>query len=562
MRAWDILFFVFVLAPALTGGVWLRREGFHVEYSQPGVAVLVLALWLWWARQKGWDAARESYFCRIGLAAWAWWRRLLDEKPARTLGCAWLFVSLTLFLTSVIRHRGFGSGLADMSIFTNGIWNVASEGYPYSSIKDGLSLLADHQIFLLYPLGWIYRIWPSPEFLLLIQSLALSSGAVALFLLARQRVGKGNALAAFLPIAYWLGSPIRNVNRFDFHPEVLMLPLFLFAALFLQENSFRKRGAGFFLLLCALAAKESAGPVACGIGLAWMLGAGPEGTRRFTRHLGAWVAVMGFVAFYVDSQIVPKMFGRAYAYGELYAPFGSSPAKLLAAPFTQPVEFFSRLFTLSRVKYFLGSVLPYAGLPFMGPFAPLSSLPGYLMLFLTNGNHRISLSYHYVIEPMTGFLFAAPAALATHFVRGHSGAILVAMVLGTSLSFGRSEAYFWRVYQIDNHKAYVRDEILPRVPVERIVSASYGLTPHLSSRRWIHQLPKLLDEKGGLVECALWERTVNNSPMGIIDESRLAAELKIREYERELSCGSLAVYRRSDVPSCLSEAPPPCVETP
>ena len=230
LRAWDFLFFLLVLAPALTGGIW-KREGSHFfwEYTQPGPAAMVLALWLWWMARKGRAVEKESYFCRFGLRAWASWQEALLRSPARTLTTAWLVVSAIWLTTSIIRHRGFGSGLADLSIFVNGIWNVGQQGYPYSSIKDGLSLLADHQNYLLYPLGWLFRLWPSPEFLLLIQALGLASGGVALYLLARQRVGEGNQLAAFLPLAFWLGLPVRNVNRFDFHPEVLMLPFFLFA---------------------------------------------------------------------------------------------------------------------------------------------------------------------------------------------------------------------------------------------------------------------------------------------------------------------------------------------
>lgn len=222
---------------------------------------------------------------RHGLSLWELWTRSLEANPLRTLGAMWVLVSLCWFTTSLLRHRAFGSGLADLGIFTNAIWNVHSIGFPYSSIKDGLSLLADHQNYLVYPFGWIFFLWPSPVFLLLLQAFGLSSDD-ALYLLCRQRVGKGNALVAWLPLAYWMCGPLRAANRFDFHPEVMMLPFFLFAAWLLQENENKKRLAGGFLFLLALAAKESAGPVACGLGLAWIAGAGPESTRRFHARSG------------------------------------------------------------------------------------------------------------------------------------------------------------------------------------------------------------------------------------------------------------------------------------
>lgn len=555
MRVWDFLFVLLVLGPVITGGVWMHGPDFRIEYTQPGAAALVLAAALWWLVKKRRNPHKESVVVRHGLSLWELWRRNLEATPLRTLGAMWVFVSLCWFTTSLLRHRAFGSGLADLGIFTNAIWNVHSIGFPYSSIKDGLSLLADHQNYLVYPFGWIFFLWPSPVFLLLLQAFGLSSGAVALYLLCRQRVGKGDALVAWLPLAYWMCGPLRAANRFDFHPEVMMLPLFLFAAWLLQEKENKKRLAGGFLFLLALAAKESAGPVACGLGLAWIAGAGPESTRRFTRALGFAVVMLGISVFAINSKLVPQYFGKTYAYGELYAPFGASLVSLALAPFLQPIAFFGRLFSLSRIKFFFGTITAFAGLPLLAPAALLAALPGYLMLFLTNGDHRISLGYHYAIEPMVGLLFALPAALDSTFARKHSKWLLPAVILGSILSFGRSEAYFWREYQPTKHQAWVRDEVLPRLKKEKMVSASYAFVPHLSTRQWVHQLPILVNEFQVTLDCVVWDRSVNNTPMSRKDESDLAIMLKLHDYNREFSCGSFALYQKPGTTECLSEKP-------
>ncbi len=560
MRIWDILFSIFVLAPVVTGGLWYKGDNFRLEYTQPGPAAVILAAWLWWAVKKGKNPTQESLFCRLGVLAWNRWIESIQRRPLISLIMGCIFVSSIWFTTSLLRHQGFGSGMADLGIFVNGIWNVHQQGFPYSSIKGGASLLADHQNFLLYPLGWIFFIWPSPLFLLAIQSIALAAGAIAVFLLLKQRFGRVDSLIAFLPLAYWLGSPIRNVNRFDFHPETLMLPLFLFGVFFLQEKALPRRLLGALLFLLAIASKESAGPVAVGLGLAWILGAGPSATRKFTRILGIWVAVAGVTAFYVDSQVIPKLFGKTYAYSDLYAPFGTSLSDLIMAPFSHASDFFGRIVSPSRLKFLVGTILPFGGIPLFTPLALISSLPGFLMLFLTQGDHRISLSYHYVVEPLIGLLMVLPTALEREFISRHSSRIFFVLVLGAVLSFGRSEVYFWRVYNIDEHLAYLRDDIIPLVKKDVSVSSSYALTPHLATRRWIHQLPILVDETGQFVECAIWERSVNNTPMGLADESKLAADLLMGGYIRELSCGSLAIYKRSDIPSCLTGAPPSCVE--
>ncbi len=555
MRIWDFLFILLVFAPMITGGIWVHRPGLHLEYTQPGAAALVLAAMLWWMKHKGRNPWQESYVIRNGQCLWQWWKRRLIATPFRILTGAWFLAGFCWFLTSFFRHRAFGSGLADLGIFTNGVWNVHDIGFPYSSIKDGLSLLADHQIYLLYPLGWIFGLWPSASFLLLLQAFGLSSGAVALYLLGRQRLGAEHALLPWLPLAFWMCGPLRAANRFDFHPEVFMLPLFLFSAWFLQEKEAWKRAAGFALLLCALASKESAGPVACGIGIAWILGAGPIATRSFTRALGSAVVVLGFSAFALNSQVVPQHFGRKYAYGDLYAPFGASLSSLLLAPIQYPSEFFDRLFSLSRIKFFFGTVLGFAGLPLLSPLAAFAALPGFLMLFLTNGDHRISLGFHYAIEPMVGLLFALPAALDSAFAKKNSSWLLPAIMLGSVLSFGRSEAYFWREYQPTAHQAFVRDEVLPLIKREKMVSASYAFVPHLASRQWVHQIPILVNEFQVTVDCVAWDRSVNNTPMGTKEESDLAIMLKLHDYDREFSCGSFALYHKAGTTPCLEKKP-------
>lgn len=90
--------------------------------------------------------------------------------------------------------------------------------------------------------------------------------------------------------------------------------------------------------------------------------------------------MLGISIFAINSKLVPQYFGKTYAYGELYAPFGASLVSLALAPFLQPLAFFGRLFSLSRIKFFFGTITGFAGLPLLAPAALLAALPGYLML--------------------------------------------------------------------------------------------------------------------------------------------------------------------------------------
>ncbi len=553
MALWDLLFLSLVILPIATGGIWLQSGHVHVEYTEPGVVAMVLVLWLGF-----YGDAEESRIVRTGFKLWTSWTDGLTLRPNSTLRNAWIFVSALWFTTSLLRHRALGSGLADLGIFTNAIFNVNTQGFPFSSLKNGASLLSDHQDFLIYPLGWIFPVWPSPVFLLLLQSLILPLGGIALYLLGRQRLGSEHPAVPWLPFLFWMAGPIRAAARFDFHPEIVMLPLFLFAAFYLQEFSFGRRLLGLLLFMLALAAKESAGPVACGLGLAWLLGAGPEDTKDFTRPMGAVAIILGGIAFMFDSSIVPSLFGVTYAYSDLYAPLPASATGMLLAPFKQHRVFFGRLFSGSRLRFLFGTLLPEAFLPLVAPLALVASLPGVLMLFLTNGEHRISLGYHYAIEPMVGLLFALPVALDTEIAKRYQDALLPLLAVAALISYGRSETYYWRNYWPTAHQAWVRDEILPFVPEERSVVASYAFVPHLATRRWVNQPLSFKDEKDNLVDCVLLDPSVNNTGMSDEQMADATKQAFIFGYVDEYRCGSFTLFRRPTIGSCMNRPLPPC----
>lgn len=541
VRIWDALFFLFLFLPLATGGLWFRNERIKLEITQLGPAALVLGLWLWAGRRR--ELAGKSIACRLVSQLWRRWEMAIQNRPAPALIGAWIFFGMIWFGAAWSKHQGFRSGAFDLGIFTNAIWNLAETGVPFSSLKGGVSLFSDHQSFVIYPISWIFRLAPGPGILLFLQSIALTGGALALFLLGRQRLAHDNLLLPFLPFLYWMYFPTRAANVFDFHPEVLMLPAFLFAVWGLQEKKAGLRLLGFLFFLFAMAAKESGGPVAAGIGLAWICGAGPAETQRFTRPLGILAVFLGVSLFLFDTKFVPQFFGVAYGYGEVYAPFGSSLSSLALAPFRFPKEFFLRLLGGSRLKFLFQSLLPLAFLPLFSPLAFVAALPGLAMLFLSAGEQRLSLGYHYAIEPSVGFFLALIATLALPALAARESQKKWLLILTWLLLFtyGRSEIFHWRFYQIQPSQKQARDEILPRLNPALSVAATSSMVAHISTRRWVNQLPLLQLPTGQLVDCVVWDRSLNNSPLTENEEAALEKKLK-QDYLSEFAGLSTQVF--------------------
>ena len=554
-RAWDILFFLFLFLPMVTGGFWYRGPKLKFEITQPLAPALVLALWLWLARKR--NLAGASFVCRSFRSGWHAWTTGLERRPSRWLGGAWIFFGALWFLTAWFRHSGLRSGSIDLGIFTNAFWNLAQTGTPFAALKSGHSLLTDHQSFIIYPLTAIYALYPGPGILLFLQALGLTSGAIALYLLGRQRLDRAHLLLPLLPFLYWLYFPTRAANLFDFHPEVFLLPAFLFAVWGIQETSWPKRLLGIFFFLLGMSAKESGGPVAVGIGLAWMAGMGPGETKKFTRAFGFFAIAGGLLLFWFETKIIPQWLGVTYGYGDVYSPLGSTISELALAPFRHPGEFFSRLLAPSRLKFLSLTLLPLGFLPLLAPAALLASLPGIAMLFLTQGDQRLSLGFHYTIEPSVGYFLALVVALSLPLLapEARRRKLLLLLPWLAIFLYGRSEPFHWRFYTLTDHQRWIKAEVLPRVHPTATLAASNALVPHLALRHWSHFLPILLTEKNEPVECVLWDLSVSNSPMTDSDAEKLNAELA-KGFQREFSCGSLSMYRRNDfASSCLTTTP-------
>jgi hypothetical protein len=554
---WDVLFAGLVLFPWLTGGVWLEKPGAGIvlELSDLAIPVLGVGLLGLALRALG-QPLEQSFFVRGFQKAFAAWKAQLEKTPSASLWTAASAVSVIWFWAACNRNANLQSNAFDMGIFTNTLWNVV-HGHGYqTSLKGGGSLFADHQSPILLAFVPLFALIPSPETLLAAQALILASGGVACFYLARQHLPRGHWAVAAVPLVYWNSLPIRNANAFDFHPEVAMLPLFLAGIAGLQSRAPRAIWGGALALAAALACKESAGPVAAGIGLAWCLGAGPPAVRARTRALGAGLIIAGTAAFAFDVRAVPKLLGVSYAYDGLYDEFGGKLVDLILAPALHPALFLAHLAGRARLEFSLRTLGPLGFLPLLDPVAFVSAIPGYLMLYLSKGDHRVNLIFHYAVELSPGLFWALPRAIARIRWRGLAPWLAFWCV---ALS-GRSEPFRIRHEWMSPHARYFAGEIVPRVDATVALTASGALVPHLAKREWVERIPNA-ERSGAPVPCILYDEAVQNWPLDDWTE-RMAwvKALPARGYREEYSCGSIKMYRHASAAGDCFTSRPSCSE--
>lgn len=536
--------------------VWLARIGeiepgaLAWELTHGTGAVFLVALAVVAVRRFSSEPWERSFFYRLGARIGRAWCVALERSPARALWSAAAAVAAVLLWISVLRHRAFETHGYDLGIFTNAIWNLTHGNGYVSSVKGGINLFSDHQSPIFWLLAPIFWAVPRPETLLVVQAVGLAAGGPALYYAARARFGRTHWASAALPWLYWSYLPLRNASAFDFHPEVFMLPLFLWSFVAFASRRGGIRALGVAALVCALGTKESAGVVAAGIGVAWTLAARDRPWR--TRWTGLALAAAGAAVFFYDVKVVPQLYGGEYAYMGQYDRFGGGLVDVLLAPFTQPVNFFSQLLDRPRLVFLFWTLAPLGFLPLFNWRAALAALPPYLMLFLSQGDQRVRIIFHYGIEPGTALFWALPYGLAAFAARFGWRRAGMWMLFWAVASLGPSELMRARSYSQTPHARWLESQAMPCLNPSVPMAASDVLVSHLATRAWI-SYPDLLQQRpsGEPVQCVVTDLQVSNWPLGAGGVQRVLSGLPAKGYREAWSCKGFSVYQLDGPGSCM-----------
>jgi uncharacterized membrane protein len=585
MRVVDILIATLVLYPWLTQGVPVEVAGYSFDLADLGVplliaalvtdavqrrpplgigtaalaaffllillglhltqgtgAALVTALFALAARHWSGEPWEKSVFLRLAARLARRWLLALERSPALALWSVAAIVGAQFLSVSLLRHWAFETHGHDLGIYTNAIWNLTHGNGYVSAVKGGQNLFLDHQAPLYWALAPFFWLIPRPETLLCLQAFGLAAGGPALFYLGRTLFGRGHWASAAMPWLYWSYLPLRNANAFDFHPEFMMWPLFLWAfAAFGSERRWTK-ALGLLALVAALGAKESAPVVGAGIGVAWALTS--SGSLR-QRWPGIALAAASVALFFFYVKVVPRMLGGDYAYMSVYQRFGGGIGDLLLAPLTQPGYFFSQLIDRERLIFLFWTLAPVAFLPLFHWRAALAALPPYLMLLLTEGDLRVSLGFHYGIEPGTALFWALPFGLAAFARRfGWERAGVWMLVWGVSCFVGISEIARMHSYERFPHAGWIASDVMPCLNPDAATAASGSLVPHLSTRFWAAYPDQLRQQPSGdPVRCVVTDLKLDNWPVGTRELTRVLESLPAQGYREVWRCRDFSVYQ-------------------
>jgi uncharacterized membrane protein len=375
------------------------------------------------------------------------------------------------------------------------VWWTA-HGHPLRMTNlhgEQISRLAAHVDPLLAVFGPLWWIWPSPDLLLVAQALAIATGALPVYWLARKHLGSPRAALGFA-LAYLLYPATGWLTLNEFHPVALATPLLLFAFWFLDNDRLVP------FVLCAIAAaasKEEIGLVVAGFGIWYAL-------ARRRVGAGLVIAALGLAWSVITIAVVIPHFhtaGESDFYGR-YSEVGGSAAGIIKTAFTHPSRIAHAAFTGRDLRYVLQLVLPLAGLSLLAPLVLIAALPELALNLLSATPTQTSIHFHYTAGLIPPLVVAAVlgAKRLSRWTIPVAMAVVLAALAG-SYRLGPIPA--WREvpggsrFQATAAHVTEHDRIAAKalrlIPKSAVVSATNTLAGHLSARRRVLSFPYVQD---------------------------------------------------------------------
>jgi uncharacterized membrane protein len=432
-----------------------------------------------------------------------------SSRPARAPGSSAVWTAFVVAVmvafavltavTVVQRHQDYRTYRNDMGNMVQVVDNTAHGRILQMTSGDGrqISRLASHvdPILALFALPWL--VWPDPAMLLVAQAVLVALAAWPVFLLGRRALGD-TAAAALCAAAALLYPPLQFAALDEFHPVTLVIPLLLFAFVFLEED--RRWLAVPFLVLAALC-KEEIPLVIALMGLYFALRKRTLWPLLITVAAGLYfLLAVGVVIPHFNGGSSSHFLGR-YSGGE------ESMRSLATGLLTHPWRAVTTLLAPSGLAYLVKLLWPFGFTSLASPLTFLISLPELLINLLSGKSQQHSIAYHYVaaeapfviaamvlgLRRISGWLAevsrktrrGGPRRLARVLAGAVVAVALVATLTAGPLSGARPG---WGLALTPEHRAVV-SEALGKVPPDASVSADNALAAQLSERERITTFP-------------------------------------------------------------------------
>ncbi|ERT08443.1 hypothetical protein M595_1509 [Lyngbya aestuarii BL J] len=312
--------------------------------------------------------------------------------------------SAIFWICSSLRHWLFQSTGYDLGIYDQVTYLISQGQPPISSIL-GFHHLGNHGAWAVYPLGLLYKVYPSVYLLLLLQAIVLALGIWPTWSLARL-AGLSERLSLAIAAVYILYPVVFNINLFDFHPEVMALPALLAAVLAAKLRQILWFSVA---IIWVLGCKAVLSLTILALGF-WLL------IFEKRRICGTIALLLGMAWFVVVTQVmIPNFSGREVEGVWRYTYLGNSVLEILVNLILKPYLVLGRLISLSTLDYLYQLFFPVIW--WLSPLsltALVPAIPTILINSLSDVPFQRSLAFQYSIPVLPFLLVAIISSLEHH----------------------------------------------------------------------------------------------------------------------------------------------------
>lgn len=394
--------------------------------------------------------------------------------------------SATFIYLGWTRHARFSTYGFDLGIYDQGVWLLSQLKEPFVTVR-GLHLFGHHVNAVLVIIAPFYRLGGGPELLLVVQVLAQASGAVAVYLLARDRL-EARWLGVAMAGALLLNPTYQFLAWEYFHPDALAMAPLLFAYWAARAQRWTWFWVGAVL---AMACKEDAALAVLVLGILIAL--------RGHRRIGVFASFFALAWYLVATRVViPAITGLPPFYDSFFPQFGTSGIDIARGAVTHPGTTLKIALGEDRLTYLSMMLVPLALLPLFALPTFSIGVPMLMVNLLNVLSFTRDYRFHYSALVVAAGILATVEAIAwlgstKNARRGLVGLTLLA-ALGSSVAWGASPiATNFRAPGIwaleDDARQGARRRALAIIPQGDPVSAAYNFVPHLTHRERIYEFP-------------------------------------------------------------------------
>ncbi len=430
------------------------------------------------------DSSRLSF---VVDASRAW----LDRHSHIVMIAAAVIFAIYFSTLGVMNHWGLRTQMNDLGHVEQALWS-ATQGHLSMPVSDPAfaSRFVTHSNFILYLLVPLYALLPFSETLLILSALAGAGAGYLLYRLAKLILGQGWVALVF-GLALLCNPLVQSLVLYDFHVDVLALPLVLGALLYLE----RRQAAGFWICIILLLSIKEDMPLL-------VLFLSPFVWRKWSLSAGMAMAAVslsyGFIVssatrLAFDVTLVAPTFIR-------FQEYGSSPGEVAFYLTTHPWIAFAAILTQKKLIYAFMIFLQGGYLAIFSPLFVLAAIPNFAQNILDQGNFQNNITFVYYSGIVITMLYAG-AVYSLKKTSPRLSPILKAGLIffpiqALVFSYLLSPAPYgqrlnWSDYTATTDPAAV-ERILAHIPPDAGVYTQNNLAPHLIQRQKIVEMQTFL----------------------------------------------------------------------